>query len=529
MSIKSHKNPPRKSNKMSAIPLSIVKYIRSLWMSEMILTYFHIDQEGLLVRWGGHPRHYGLSYLNTQQPANEQIAFLEGLLPVTHTQILEFVGIGRGKVAHVHLIPFQEGTWVLMFDATVEHERQQQMQQRANELSLLTYRQARLLEELEQTRAALFAEKQRLEEITQQKSQLIASLSHELRSPLTSLIGYTELLTQVKNADQEEQHYLTGVRGNINHLLNLVDNVLNQATLENNKLQLNPINSDIKSFIGELSKLFLPMVKQKNLTLSVHLDEKMPARLWIDELRLRQIFINLLSNALKFTEQGRIELSLMWQNDQLHFAVIDSGAGVKTEAREKIFQAFHRESENTQTTGTGLGLAITRQLIELMQGHIAVTDSPYGTGAKFYGYVEAKTAHIQAAMPSQEKSRFKILIAEDCAMIHTLLELYLTEAGYFVLSANDGEEALALAALQPDLILIDMHMPKYDGDVVVRNLREKKFNKPIIAISASDFETDRLYALRCGCDAYLTKPVESSLLLETVARYLSASPAHVSL
>ncbi len=523
-------NPEQEVMRMTSIPLSIVKYIRSLWMSEMILTYFHLDPEGLLVRWGGHPWHYGLRSLNTGRLASEQIAFLEGLLPVTHTQVLEFVTIEQGKVAHVHLIPFDAGTWVLMFDATAEHERQQKMQQRANELSILTYRQTRLLQDLEETRVALLAEKQLLEQAGQQKSDLIASLSHELRSPLTSLIGYTDLLAQMKAADTEEKQYLNGVRSNVSHLLHLVDNVLNQASLETEQLQLHSVTCDMRYFVQELNSLFLPTAKEKDLALIIKLAPSVPPRLRFDELRFRQVLINLIANALKFTDHGSINVQLQWESDYLQFTVTDTGPGIDSAAREKIFHPFHREENTAQQVGNGLGLSITRQLVELMGGFVSVCEAPNPPGSQFSGQILAPMVQMTHALPTDMPSNTAqgtILVAEDCAMIHTLIELYLTEAGYSVLSANDGDEALALAQQHTDidLMLVDLHMPKQDGDVVVKQLREDNFTKPIIAMSASEFSQDRLYALSCGCDDYLTKPIDMPTLLAAIMRHLPPTPA----
>lgn len=515
---------------MSTIPLSIAKYIRAWWMSELILTYIHIDREGLLAGWGGHPRHYGFPPLITGKPAIEQIPFLEGLLPVQHTEVLEFVQLERGRAAHIHLIPFHGGTWVLLFDATAEHDRQQKIQQQLNELSLLNYRQSCLVQELETARQALQGEKQRLEKAESVKSQFIAGLSHELRAPLTSIVGYTNLLNQIQQVDQQESEYLSSVRSNASHLLALIDNILDQTRLETGQVLLQPANCNIKQLVTDIRALFFPLTREKELTLEMQTSDNLPALLVVDELRFRQVLINLLNNALKFTQQGFIRLRLSWQEDRLIFEVTDSGPGITPASLEKIFMPYHREKEARTRQGVGLGLAITSQLVELMGGQIKVS-STLGKGSVFSGFVKAITAvkltaeqTAETTIPPETAAREKgkkVLIAEDTLVIRVLMENYLQESGYIVFSASDGEEAVKLAeSVQPDLVLMDMLMPQMDGYTAVQTLRAIGFTKPIIALSASSVTEDKEAAFQAGCDEYLLKPVSLEALLDTVAQML---------
>ncbi len=517
---------------MQHIPLSIAKYIRSLWMSELILTFFHVNKQGILVEWGGHPRHYGLPTPITGQSASEQISFLEGAIPAEHTQILEFVGVGNEKVAHVHLIPFENGTWILLFDASAEHDRQQQIQQQYNELSVQSYRQTQLLQGLETARQQLEIEKIKLEQSAQTKSRFIASLSHELRAPLTSIVGYTHLLDEAEKAEEQESSYLNSVKQNAGYLLNLIDNVLEQTRSETQQVTIHPINCKIKNTLEDLKSLFFPMAKEKQLDFKLESAAEIPEQLLLDELRLRQVLINLMSNALKFTEHGFVSLSLSWQANRLSFQVEDTGPGISKEGQAKIFDAFHREKSTQHVQGVGLGLAISRQLIELMDGELRL-ESELGKGSLFsadiYAPAGQNTSQILSSSPttlldSADNSRYTILLAEDNLGIRTLLKLYLDEGGYQVLLAENGEQAVQIALQhQPHAILMDLQMPILDGFAATYELRQQGFTAPIIALSASALSQDRQEALQAGCSLYLMKPLDAEYLWLNLHNILNPS------
>lgn len=518
---------------MILIPISIAKYVRSLWMAEMVLTYLHVDRNGILVSWGGYPNHYGLGALVTGKLASEQVSFLEGLLPIDHTEILEFVSTGAGRSAHVHLLPFRGGTWVLFFDASTEHDRQQKIQQQANELSLLTYRQSQLIQELEHTRAMLIAEKQQLEDSSQLKSRFIADLSHELRTPLTSIAGYTRLLDNADHShDENTSDYLNTIQTSTQHLLSLIDNILEQSKLEMGQVVLAPRACDLKKLLKDLKALFLPHADEKGLTLEVKA-ENLPVQVMIDELRLRQILINLVTNALKFTEKGMVTLALHWHGNQLNLSVTDTGLGISEEGQQKIFQAFHRETKSSGTPGAGLGLAISYHLIKMMGGTLRVL-SKLGKGSQFFATIQAPSiyttrtevvlerdhTHDKQAVANDGEGH-KVLLVEDALFLHKLFEICLSESGYEVISAYNGEEALQLIEeRQPDIVITDMLMPVLNGYDLVKQLRAKHYDKPIVALSASNLEEDKQFARQIGCDAYLSKPVEPRLLLQTLHNLL---------
>lgn len=522
---------------MASVPFSIAKYIRSLWVAEMILTYLQIDQKGNLVSWGGHPQHYDLPHLLIGQPASEQISFLEGLLPVPHTQILRFLGLGNGRSAHVHIVPLNESTWVLMFDATAEHDRQQKMQQQINELSLLTYRQSQLLQELEKARQTLVEEKSFLEEVSELKSRFIATLSYELREPLNSLVGYTQWLDKVQAMSEREANYLANVKSNANWLLNLIEDVFDQAQLEIGLMVLQPRRCEVKPLLMDLKSLFLPKAREKELVFNIELETTLPP-IMLDELRFRQILIYLITNAIQFTERGFVKIRVSWQSEQLHFVVTDTGPGLSPEIQEKIKAFFEPakegENENSLTKPSTGGLGISSYLIKLMEGNLKV-ESLSQPGTSLHGFIQAplaqsKISGYETDFTSEIKNnRRTVLIADDSVDIRTLMEIYLEQGGYAVLHASDGEEAVALALqFQPQLIIMDLQMPVKNGYEAIRELRDQQFSQPIIALSSSTIAQDQKYAFEVGSNYYLTKPVLPSNLLKVLTELSNSTLSYLT-
>ncbi|MCV6637531.1 ATP-binding protein [Candidatus Albibeggiatoa sp. nov. NOAA] len=523
---------------LSTLPLSIIKYIRSMWMAEMLMTYLHVDKNGLLMNWGGHPRYYGLTDLATGVPVNEQIVFLEGLLPVEHAQVIEFICMENGRCAHVHLVPSDNGTWVLLLDATIDHGRQQKLQQQLNELSILTYRQSQVVQKLEAAREALADDKEQLEKISNLKSRFIAGLSHELRTPLSSIVGYTQLLDEATQNDEKEARYLTNVKNSANHLLSLIDTLLEQTRIENGKVNLRPTQTDLNDLCDNLKGLFFPAAQEKQLEFQITLNSSFPRMVTVDEVRLRQILINLINNALKFTEQGHVHLEVEWQDNKFYFTVSDTGRGIPREQLDKIFTAFHQVDVDSPV-GAGLGLSISYSLVQRMQGELNV-ESTVGQGSIFRGFIQAPLAYDMkpehhhntdgsdvehtSSQTHQPAHEMTVLLAEDSIYLSTLMEVYLEDAGYSVVKASNGLEVLNLLDKHnPEVLIMDMHMPALDGYKTTQQLREQGFDKPIIAISASTLPKDHDYALEIGCQTYLTKPIQSDTLLAAIDNVLSTT------
>ncbi|MCK5877357.1 MAG: response regulator [Candidatus Marithrix sp.] len=507
---------------MTNIPTNVIGYIQSIWMADTILTYLHVDTQGRLVDWGGYPQHYGLTNLTKDQLVIEQVDFLDGFLDITHTEVLQYLNIGGNRCINAHIVPLEDGIYVLLFDVTADHDQQQKMQQQVNELSILTYRQSQLLQELEATRKTLSKEKKQLEQAVKLKSDFIATLSHELRTPLTSIMGYTKLLDNAKQANEYEYNYLESVKKNANHLLSLIDNILDQTRLEIGQIKLHPNNCSVKQLLIDLKSLFLPIAQEKSLLFNIEIPNNLPAQLIIDELRFRQILINLITNGIKYTDKGFVEVKITWQSERLEFIVTDSGPGISSESQQKIFTAFHRECTTNSLPGVGLGLAISYHLVELMGGQLSVESSPQ-FGSNFTGFISATSVQFPTTDATNiNHTNIKILLVDDSLDLRSLMELYLENDGYAVITASDGQEAVKLALqTRPDLILMDMQMPVLDGYNAVKQLRSKQFINPIIALSGSNIEYDRNYAFKVGCNKYITKPVVPEDLLNIISQVIN--------
>ncbi|RKZ92856.1 MAG: hypothetical protein DRR19_02975 [Candidatus Parabeggiatoa sp. nov. 1] len=382
---------------MATIPLSIAKYVRSMWKAEMIMTYLHIDKHGNLVNWGGDPQHYGLDKLTMGKAATEHLGFLEGLLEFPHTQVLQFVNVGGGRSAHIHVVPLDNSTYVLMFDATAEHDRLQKMQQQFNELSILSYRQSQLLQELEKAYQQLAEEKRQIE-------HFFATLLHELRIPLHLITNGTKLLDETQLAETHKANYLESVKNNANYLLSLINNAHDQAKLKVGKGELQPSACDVKQLLANLKLLFFPTTQEKGLIFETNVQASIPTWLMIDELRFRQVLINLVYNALKFTEQGFVRVTLSWQTDRLEFAVADSSPGISPETQQKIFTACHHDSTAHTFSGADLGLAISHHLVSLMEGELTI-ESSLGKGSIFKGFIQAPLI-----LPTNPKKTIELMI-----------------------------------------------------------------------------------------------------------------------
>ncbi|MDY7094374.1 MAG: response regulator [Acidobacteriota bacterium] len=483
------------------IPLTLARYLRSLWLSTTLISYLKIDATGDLIDFGGHWRHFGLAELTLGLPITEQVSFLEGLLPVTHTQILRFLAIEQGHYAHVHIIPTTAITWVLLLDATVDYERQQKMQQQVNNLSLLTYRQSRLLQELETTRKILAQDKQRLEQASLNQQRLLTQLSQTLHTSLTSWMNDTQVCDVIKHLKNQQTDPFVLMQTKVNQVLQLVDNILEQTKTELTDIQLQPIPCEIKQLVTDLITLFQPEGSSPPGRLDIRLAQNLPTLL-IDELYVRQILIDLIVQAFKLTTQGIIQLTFAWHAQRLEFSI--TGALVNPTSNTEVFS-----SVNT---------TVSRQLIQRMGGQLQIDSLNAGQAFLFQGTIAAPAAHSESY---DDTCQVDILIADNNNEISKLIKIYLEEAGYQVMCMRNGDEAIEMTLqIQPQLLLLDIQsIQNYE---MITQIRAQGFKQAIIALSNSHLTQDQAYAYQMGCDAYLTKPIYIENLLITIAQLLGS-------
>jgi len=393
---------------------------------------------------------------------------------------------------------------------------------------------AREREALEaQARDALAQVAAAAEQASQAKSDFLANMSHELRTPLNAILGYAQLLQRAQLEDKQMKAVRV-INHSGNHLLSLITDILDLSKIEAGKMDLYNLPLDLRAAIDAVHEMVRFPAEQKALTLSVVVADGVPQAIKADEKRLRQILLNLLGNAVKFTASGRVALvvSLLEAakgNALLRFEVQDSGSGLSPEDIERIFRPFEQAgSIERREAGTGLGLAISRQLVRLMNSEIHV-QSRVGHGSSFWfdirvPVVEAadqESAIDVAHVTGYAGARRSVLVVDDGEDNRALLCSMFGELGFDCREAADGLEALQSAQRnRPDLILMDLKMPGMDGFEATRLIRiiEPLKHVPVIVISANIGEDSVALCLAAGANAFLSKPVEEAELLRTVAR-----------
>ncbi|MAD42891.1 MAG: hybrid sensor histidine kinase/response regulator [Arcobacter sp.] len=365
------------------------------------------------------------------------------------------------------------------------------------------------------------------------KSIFLARMSHELRTPLNAILGFSNLLSKSKNINTSEKDNLQTVKKSANYLLNIINEILELSKIEAGKIEIIPRTIDFYETIEEIEALFLFRSKAKGLNFNIKYDETLPRYITLDGQRLKQIVINLLSNALKFTQKGEINLYIYESMNKLFFEVSDTGIGINNTDLKKIFKPFEQiKQDDYNKNGTGLGLAITSELISLMGGTI-YAKSQEGKGSKFYFSVSFENAtkdlietikdkKLILGIKNKEFSK-TILVVDDIYENRKLLIDLLNYYGFKTIQAKDGLEALDIYKKEKiDLIFMDILMPKLNGIESIKRIRIEDKKIPIVVVSANVFNEDRKNALDNGASDFISKPIEESELLLILQKYVDA-------
>ncbi len=369
------------------------------------------------------------------------------------------------------------------------------------------------------------------------KSQFLASMSHELRTPLNGILGFTQILSRDPTLGVEQQQGVGIIHESAEHLLGLINDVLDLSKVEAGRLELHPESCDLRALLASVADLLTPRARAKGLTFTTAFADDLPPRVVIDTARLRQILLNLVGNAVKFTRQGSITLRASRvpgaTDDRIgvRFCVLDTGCGLTEADRARLFEPFVQgEGALRQAEGTGLGLVISQRLVAAMGGRIEVDSTP-GEGCRFWFKLDLEPgAETVAPFPASSPiigykgDRRRVLVVDDHAGNRDVLRGLLEPLGFIVTSVATGEAALeSAAATPPDLVLMDLRMPGMGGLAAIQHLREQHPGGAlrIVAVTASAFDFDRQEALAQGCDDFLPKPVRAEDLFNTTARLLN--------
>ncbi len=388
------------------------------------------------------------------------------------------------------------------------------------------------------------------EESTRAKSDFLANMSHEIRTPMTAILGYSDLLMNAGQTAEQRTDCIQTIRRNGEHLLGLINDILDISKIEAGKMTVEHIECSPMEILSDVTSLMRVRAQEKDLALDIEYAFPIPEKIQSDPVRLKQILINLVGNAIKFTESGGVRLIVRCdeaggEEARLRIEVVDTGIGMTEEQIEHIFQPFSQADTSTtrQFGGTGLGLSISKRLAELLGGEIVIESTP-GEGSSFM--VTLQTGGLDGvsmlqkqreeeipqnpqapAAPHSTQLSARILLAEDGPDNQRLISFHLKKAGAEVEIAENGRIAYdrALAEWKDetpfDIILMDMQMPVMDGYEATTELRHEGYTGPIIALTAHAMAGDREKCLAAGCDDYTTKPITKEVLLGVIQSHLS--------
>jgi signal transduction histidine kinase/DNA-binding response OmpR family regulator/PAS domain-containing protein len=414
----------------------------------------------------------------------------------------------------------------------------------------IALQQAYLLDHAQHQAHELQKAKEAADAASLAKSQFLANMSHELRTPLNAVLGFAQLLDSDLSLSPTQKHYLQIINQSGEHLLMLINDVLELSKIEAGQLALERHEFDLYHLVNMLYAMLHLKAETQDTQFQIEIAPDVPQYIYEDQRKLRQVLINLVGNAIKFTVNGKVKLvvtlvrSSIAQQYELRFEVQDTGCGLPESALDRIFEAFTQEPQPVQTTdGTGLGLPISQKFVQLMGGKIEV-ESVEGQGSVFFfqlplwDYASASSCSLShdPVMQLQQIVGLasgtvppRILIVEDEADNRFLLTYLLESIGFRVKAATHGERAIALwQEWQPQLIMIDIQIPGLDGLAVTRQIRQADPSLPIFALTAFAFDSDRQRALDAGCTAFFSKPFNSQQLLQVIGETLGLTYDYIN-
>ena len=399
--------------------------------------------------------------------------------------------------------------------------------------------------ELKKQQVELIAAKNRAEEANKAKSQFLSNMSHDIRTPMNAIIGYISLAKRGNIPQEQLRDFLRKIETSSNHLLALINDILEMSRIESGKMELEPIDADLKKTLDEVRDMFSTQMQSKGIDFTVDTSTVKDTYLVFDKNRLNRVLLNLLSNAYKFTpKDGRISVTLTQINDgsdgygEYELRVKDSGIGMTPEFAAKVFEAFEREKTSTVSgiQGTGLGMAITKSIVDMMGGDIRVVTAP-NKGTEFIVRLKFKISEnipeeIETVEVEEQEFHFKglrLLLVDDIEVNREIAKMLLESADFEVDTAENGQDAVdKVKASEPGYyaaVLLDIQMPVLDGygaAKLIRKLENKQLAAtPLIAMTANAFSEDVQAARDAGMDAHIAKPIDVPQMMETLQKILS--------
>lgn len=377
------------------------------------------------------------------------------------------------------------------------------------------------------------------------KTNFLANMSHEIRTPLNSILGFTELMMTPHNSSDDQMKNLATIKKNGNSLLKIIDEILDISKVETGHLEMEEIETDLNRLFIDIHTLLEVQAQEKCLLFNFRCTTPIPSEIITDPARYRQILVNIIGNSLKFTKSGKVELEISWYPDtknshrgMLRCYVIDTGIGIHEDDVKNLFQPFVQvdSSKSRRFGGTGLGLALSLRLAKALNGNAYIKESKVNEGSTFS--IEIRTEKTKDAVLLQQLEmtvketelpstnfknalkQTKILVVDDSSDNRNLISQFLVAAGAEVDCANDGIEGVAKALTNDyEIILMDIQMPNLDGYKATTQLREKGYDRPIIALTAHALKQEKINSINAGCDDHLTKPIDRKTLIDQVTKH----------
>ncbi len=500
-------------------PNAVEHYLRYRLLYERahpLLLSFNNDWQ--LIEVQGDAANFGLNIADPEA----SVRMLQDLflgLPAGQTQGFPFVELTNGRHADVHLIPDGQLFHVLLLDSAGALPWQREAEP-TDEHDLPSSEKINALVKLRQIRSELERQRTRLDEATALKNALIATLSHEFRTPLTSIFGYLHLLERHDHGDHGSAEALRAVRRNAEYLFTLAENLLEYGRGEAGGGLLNPVEISLDELRADLDAMFHPLAREKGLEFHLDVTADNSTTPVFDAVKLKQILINLLSNAVRYTAQGEIATRIDWDGRRLKIEVRDTGIGIPPEYRESVFMPFNRGG-HAGSKGAGLGLSIVKRLAEQMHGTLEL-ESALGQGSRFEITLPVLNHAVAPALSTgpgniTAAQGLRAIVVDDDPDVANLLDVLLTDLGFQVRLIGDANQAVAEArSTTPDILLMDVELPGLSGNAAVYRLRSHGYKGRIVTLSATATEEARATAIAAGSDFFITKPLNVEQFMRVI-------------